>query len=240
MALNTLLVTGAAGSLGSALCLAAAQRGLNVIMLDRDRRGLEHVYDRITEQGWPEPAMQLTDLATMGPDDAQEIAGAVEAEFGRLDALVHCAARFDALTPLEHVQPQEWLQTIQVNLNAAWLLTAHCLPLLRNASGGQLYFLLEDLDQVEGALWGPYGISKHALRAMVDQLAEECQSTRIRILGINPGPMQSPLRARAFLAENPTAPPPPSEAAERIVELLLGERQVSGVYVDLPALGSAG
>ena len=240
MALNTLLVTGAAGSLGSALCLAAAERGLSVVMLDRDQRGLERLYDRIVEQGWPEPAMQVTDLASMGPDDAEEITVAIQAEFGGLDALVHCAARFDALTPLEHVRPQEWLQTIQVNLNAAWLLTARCLPLLRNSPSGQLYFILEDLDRVGGALWGPYGISKHALRAMVGQLAEECQSTRIRILGINPGPMQSPLRSRAFLAENPTSPPPPSDPAGLIVELLLGQRQVSGVYVDLPSLGATG
>jgi len=233
-------VTGAAGSLGSALCLAAAERGLSVVMLDRDQRGLERLYDRIVDHGWPEPAMQVTDLASMGPDDAEEITAAIQAEFGGLDALVHCAARFDALTPLEHVPPQEWLQTIQVNLNAAWLLTAQCLPLLRNSPSGQLYFVLEDLDRVGGALWGPYGISKHALRTMVGQLAEECQSTRIRILGINPGPMQSPLRSRAFLAENPTSPPPPSDSAGLIVELLLGERQVSGVYVDLPSLGSTG
>ena len=208
-------------------------------MLDRDQRGLERLYDQIVEQEWPEPVMQVTDLASMGPDDALEITAAIEAEFGGLDALVHCAARFDALTPLEHVPPQEWLQTIQVNLNAAWLLTAQCLPLLRSSPGGQLYFMLEDLDRVGGALWGPYGISKHAIHAMVGQLAEECQSTRVRILGINPGPMQSPLRSRAFLAENPAAPPAPRHSAELIVELLMGEREVSGPYVNLPGLESA-
>lgn len=240
MALNTLLVTGAAGGLGSALCLAAAERGLSVIMLDRDQRGLERIYDRIVERGWPEPAMQITDLASMGPDEAQEITAAIESEFGGLDALVHCAARFDALTPLEHVPPQEWLQTIQVNLNAAWLLTAQCLPLLRNSSGGRLYFILEDLDRVAGALWGPYGISKHAVQAMVGQLAEECQTNRVQVLGINPGPMQSPLRSRAFLAENPTVLPAPSHSAGLIVELLLGELEHSGLYVDLPNLAPTG
>lgn len=233
MELKTLLVTGAAGSLGSALSLAAAARGITVLLLDRDRKALERLYDRIAEAGLPEPVLQVTDLATVGPDDVDEILAAIRAEFGSLDALVHCAARFDALSPLEHVPPEEWLLSVQVNLNSAWLLSARCLPLLRDSGHGRLYFMLEDLDLVGGALWGPYGVCKHALHAMAGQLAAECQSMGVQVLGINPGPVQSPLRSRAYLAENPASPPPAGLAAERILELLLGEREPSGVYVDL-------
>ena len=233
MELKTLLVTGAAGSLGSALSLAAAARGITVLLLDRDRKALERLYDRIAEAGLPEPVLQVTDLATVGPDDVDEILAAIRAEFGSLDALVHCAARFDALSPLEHVPPEEWLLSVQVSLNSAWLLSARCLPLLRDSGHGRLYFMLEDLDLVGGALWGPYGVCKHALHAMAGQLAAECQSMGVQVLGINPGPVQSPLRSRAYLAENPASPPPAGLAAERILELLLGEREPSGVYVDL-------
>jgi len=231
--LKTLLVTGAAGRLGSALSMGAAGRGATVIMLDQDRRGLERLYDRIVEAGLSEPVMQVTDLASVGPDDIDQILAEAKAEFGGLDALVHCAARFDALAPLEHVPPEEWLLSVQVNLNSAWLLSAKCLPMLRESGHGRLYFMLEDLDLVGGALWGPYGVCKHALHVMVGQLAEECQSADVQVLGINPGPMQSPLRSRAYLAENPAAPPSPDDAAEQILELLLGERDASGVYVNL-------
>jgi NAD(P)-dependent dehydrogenase (short-subunit alcohol dehydrogenase family) len=110
--LKTLLVTGAAGSLGSALTLEAAARGTTVFLLDRDRRGLERLYDRVVEAGFAEPILQITDLATAGPDDVDQIVTAIEAEFGGLDALVHCAARFEALTPLEHVPPEEWLLSV--------------------------------------------------------------------------------------------------------------------------------
>lgn len=227
------MVTGAAGSLGSALSLAAAAKGFSLVLLDCDSEGLERLYDRIVEGGFSEPALQVTDLAVAGPDDLQAILAAIDSEFGGLDAIVHCAARFDALTPLEHVPPDEWLLSMQVNLNAAWLLSALALPLLRNSGAGHLYFLLEDLDEVGGALWGPYGVSKHALRALAGQLAVECQTAGVRVLGINPGPMRSPLRSRAYLAEDPSAAPSPSLAAEYIVDLLLGEREPSGVYVDL-------
>jgi NAD(P)-dependent dehydrogenase (short-subunit alcohol dehydrogenase family) len=235
--MKTLLVTGAAGSLGSALSLEAAKRGLGVVLLDRDRRGMEQLYDQIVERGLPEPAMQIMDLATATPDDVQEILRAVQTEFGGLDALVHCAAHFDALTPLEHVLPQEWLLSMQINVNAAWLLSVQCLPLLRNSGNGRLYFLLEDMALVGGPLWGPYGVSKHALHTLVGQLAAECQTAGVQVLGINPGPMQSPLRARAYLAENPRSPAPPARVAERVIELLLGQRVPSGPYVDLSSRG---
>jgi len=233
---KTLLVTGAAGSLGSALSRAAAAHGFSLVLLDKNGKGLERVYDRIVEEGFSEPALQVADLAAVGPDDLQEILTAIRTEFGGLDALVHCAAHFDALTPLEHVSPEEWLVSMQINLNAAWLLSASCLPLLRESGDGRLYFLLEDLDEVGGALWGPYGVSKHALHALVGQLALECQTAGVQILGINPGPMRSPLRSRVYLAEHPAAAPDPSVAAERIVELLCGARMPSGAYVDLATM----
>lgn len=231
---KTLLVTGAAGSLGNALSEVASERGFNVALLDSDRKGLERLYDRIVAAGCPEPALQVLDLGAAGPEEFGEILAAIETEFGGLDALVHCAARFDALTPLEHVPPQEWLLSLQVNLNAAWLLSALALPLLRKSAHGSLYFMLEDLAEMSGPLWGPYGVSKHALHTMVGQLAAECQTSGVQVLGINPGPMRSPLRSRAYLAENPAAPAPPSWAAKRIMELLLARHQPSGVYVDLP------
>jgi len=236
---KTLMVTGAAGSLGSALSLAAAARGFSLVLLDRDGRGLERLYDRIVEDGFPEPALQVTDLANAGPDELREILAAIETEFGGLDALVHCAARFDALTPLEHVPPHEWQLSVQVNLNAAWLLSVLCLPLLRKNGNGRLYFMLEDLEEVGGALWGPYGVSKHALKAMVGQLAAECQTAGVQVLGINPGPLQSPLRSSVYLAERPDSVPSPNVAAERVLELLLGQREPSGPYVDLTDHGVA-
>jgi NAD(P)-dependent dehydrogenase (short-subunit alcohol dehydrogenase family) len=230
------LLTGAAGSLGSALAIACAREGYLTVLLDSDRRGLERVFDRAAEQGLPAPLLHPLDLAVAGPDDFQEMLQAIERELGGLDALVHCAARFQGLAPLEHVSPQEWLLHLQVNLNAAWLLSSLCLPWLRKSGAGRLYFLLEDLRKVGGPLWGPYGVSKHALRALVGQLAAECMGSGLQVLGLNPGPMQSALRSRAYLAENPAVHPEPGVAAALILDLLAGRREPSGVYVDLPSL----
>lgn len=230
---RTLLLTGAAGSLGSALALHGGRAGYVTVLLDRDRRGLERLFDQIVSEGLPEPVLHPMDLAVAGPDDFRELSDALASEFGGLTALVHCAARFEALTPLEHVQPEEWLHSMQVNLNAAWLLSVTCLPLLRTAPSARLYFMLEDLPRVSGALWGPYGVSKHALRALVEQFARTCAGTSVQVLGINPGPMQSALRSRAYHAENPSNPAAPAAVAREIVKLMEERRQPEGSFVDL-------
>jgi NAD(P)-dependent dehydrogenase (short-subunit alcohol dehydrogenase family) len=232
---TTVLVTGAAGSLGAALSLLSLGEGFNTIMLDSNRRGLEALYDQACEAGLPEPVLHPLDLSTAGTEQFEELTEAIAAEFGGLDGVVHCAARFTGLTPLEHVSPPEWLLHMQVNLNAPWLLSVHCLPLLRASRAGHLYFVLEDMESVGGPLWGPYGVSKHALRVMAEQFAAECGSSGVQVLGINTGPFRSPLRAQAFIAENPASQAPPEEAARRIMDLLKGKRPASGAFVDLAA-----
>ena len=235
MSRKTILVTGAAGSLGSALSLASAQAGYNTVMLDIDQAGLEQAYDRIVDSGLAEPALFPLDLASAGPEQFEAMTDAIEAEFGGLDAVVHCAAKFEGLTPLEHVSPPDWLGHMQVNLNAAWLLSTHCLPLLRQAEAGRLYFLLEDLPKVQGAFWGAYGVSKHALRALVSQLHAELKSSSVQVLGINPGPMSTPLRSRAYHSEPPDAQANPSVAAGLIMQYLDGKREAEAEVITLQA-----
>jgi len=230
---KTVIITGAAGSLGSALSRVCLREHWNVVMLDSKQQGLEQIFDRLVDLGLPEPALHPMDLSAAGPEDFDTVITAMESEFGGLDAVVHCAARFEGLMPLEHVSPSEWLKHLQVNLNAAWLLSTHALPLLRKSPAGRLYFLLEDLSRMEGPFWGPYGISKHALRALVSQFSAECKSTQIQVLGINPGPLSSALRSRAYHAESPMAQPGPEHAAEQIAACLSGDAQTNEVFLDL-------
>jgi NAD(P)-dependent dehydrogenase (short-subunit alcohol dehydrogenase family) len=237
---KTILLTGAAGSLGSTLALQCARAGYSVVLLDLDRRGLERVSDRIVGEGLPEPALHPLDLSAAGPDDFREMLDAIKQEFDGLTALVHCAARFEALAPLEHISPGEWVHSMKVNLNAAWLLSVMSLPLLRSAESARLYFMLDDLARVSGALWGPYGVSKHALKGLAEQLSRTCVGTSVQVLGIFPGPMQSALRSRAFHAEDPTGPVAPAAVASEILNLLEGRRQPEGTFVDLAARSGSG
>lgn len=231
---HTVIITGAAGALGSELAMAMAGQGWSTVMVDRNRRGLEEVYDRIEVLHPGQGVLYPMDLAGITPDEVDEFIARVCKATGGIDAIVHCAAHFESLTPLEHFDPADWLVHMQVNLNAAWLLSARALTALRISGQGRLVFMLEDLDKLEGPFWGAYGVSKHALKALVNQFSEECKSTSVDVRGVNPGPMRSDLRSRAYHSENPQDQGDPRVVADEITAYLCSETEWGNVFMELP------
>lgn len=219
----TFLITGAAGALGAALSRQAAEAGARLMLLDRNSRGLDALSDALVAEGRATPGLVPLDLAAAGPEQFAELADLVERECGGLDHLVHCAAHFDGLSPLDQVAPADWLTGLQVNLNAAWALTVACLPLLRRSPGPSVTFLLDDPARSGDAFWGPYGVSKAGLRSLAAILREELENTPVRVHAIDPGPFRSPLRSRAYHAEPPDAQPGPEVVAAELLKRLLGE-----------------
>lgn len=230
------IVTGAAGALGRELVLAAALSGWALVLVDRNHKGLEELYDQVMAAGGEEPAIHVLDLSCVTPGDCEAIVAALENDFGRLDAIIHCAASFDGLQPVEQIAPQDWLRQLQINLNAPWLLSVSCLPLLRQSPQASLYFLSEDLEKVSGAYWGVYGISKHGIDALASQLAAELSNTHIQVLSINPGPLRSALRSRAYHSEDPGQCIDAAIPAAKILGLLGRELQAPLPRVNLERL----
>ncbi len=217
---KTILITGAAGGLGSALAWQCASAGANLILLDKNRRALGVLSDRIIEQGGEAPGLYPMNLAGAGLQDFHDLALIIGEEFGSLHAVIHCALDFEGLQPLDQIEPQRWLEAMQVAVNAPWLLSCVCLPLLRESENACLYFMLDDLENVTGAYWGAYGVGKSALTGLVRQFDEELSNTSINVHGINPGAMRTDFRATVFHAENPQQQPQPAVAAGKIVEML--------------------
>ncbi len=217
---KTILITGAAGGLGSAIALQCAGFGADLVLLDKNRRGLGELSDVITNQGLAPPGLYPLNLATVGVDDFGDLVETLESEFHGLDALIHCAVDFEGLRPLEQVQPQGWLQSMQVNVNAPWLLSCALLPLLKRSENGHLFFMLDDLETVTDAYWGAYGTGKAALTGMVRQFSTTLSNTPVSVHGIIPGPMRTGFRAKVYHAENPMEQPEPAVVASKIVAML--------------------
>jgi len=214
------LISGAAGGLGRALALDLAGRGMRLFLLDRDERGLEDLSDAIVASGMAAPGICPLDLAAAGPEAFDQVARIMQDEFGGLDHLVHAAAHFSSLSPLDQVEPAEWLRSMQVNLNAPWALTVACVPLLRQSRAASITFVVDDAQRSMSAYWGAYAVSKAGLRSLASVFKRELEHTGIRVLTVNPGPMRTALRAAAYLGENPATQPDPAIAAAGIVSRL--------------------
>ncbi|MFP5348233.1 MAG: YciK family oxidoreductase [Gammaproteobacteria bacterium] len=221
LAERVVLLTGANGGIGRPLALAAARLGAHVVLLGRNQKKLERVYDEIEQQGYPRPALLPFDLETTDPSAYKAVARTLEDEFGRLDGLVHCAATLGTLTPIEHYDLGTWQRVLTVNLTSAFLLTRACLPLLKQSKDAAVVFSSADVGRRGRAYWGAYGVAAFGVEGMAQVLADEVASnTAIRVYTLDPGPTRSTLRTQAYPAENPVSVPPPEDVVDAYLYLL--------------------
>lgn len=212
LANRVILVTGAGDGLGRAAALAYARHGAHVILLGRTQKKLEAVYDEIEQQGGPLPAIMPLDLGKAGMDAYQQVADAVAKEFGRLDGLLHSAAFLGTLAPFAVSDLELWPQVMQINLNAAVLLTRACLPLLEQAPDASIVFSSDSVGRKGRAYWNAYGVSKFALEGFMQILAAELEgNTRIRVNSLDPGAVLTFLRTRAYPGEQHNLLPLPEQ-----------------------------
>ena len=216
---RVILVSGAHGGLGSAAAAACARAGATVVLLGRKLPKLNRVYDAVAQAG-AEPLLYPLDLEGASPDDYAELADRLRAELGHLDGVLHCAVEFKGLTPLEHTDPAAFARVMHVNLTAPWWLSQACLPLLRQAQDAALVFALDDLQRVGQPYWGAYGIAQHGLAAMVGMLHAELASSSVRVSALQPGPMRTGLRSRAYADDNDLQAREATDYADACVTLL--------------------
>lgn len=200
---QTILITGAGGGLGGTAAVALAKQGAHIILLDNAIAKLEAVYDAIKAVHAPEPIMYPFDLAGASENDYQELANIIDGRYGSLQGLLHSAVEFKAFTPMSMVSTHDWGHSLNVNLNGPFLLTRVLLPVLQKSQNASVVFTSDSYVRTAPAYAGAYGVSKLALEAYAKILAEELESgQRVRVNVLVPGPVDSPLRRRAFPAED--------------------------------------
>jgi len=218
---RVILITGAANGIGRAVTDACAAHGASVILLDRDVRALELAYDEITAAGHPEPALYPMDLKGATPDDYTALADTVATEFRHLDGLVHNAAYLGALVPFANFEHELWFETLQVNLNAPYLLTMACLGLLQQSRDASIVFTADAVGRHGKAYWGAYAVSKAATEGFMQILADEFEAnTPIRVNSLDPGPVRTALRRLAYPYEDRDSLPAAAEVAMPFLFLL--------------------
>lgn len=223
------LVTGASRGLGRAVATAFAREGAHVIAVARTQGALVELDDEIRAFG------QFATLVPLDLGDFEGIdrlGGAVHDRWGKLDILVGNAAILGTLTPISHIEPEEFQAVLNINLIANWRLIRAFDPLLQLSNAGRCVFVTSGVGHVPRAYWSTYAISKSALEAMVRIYAQEVADTPVRANILNPGATRTAMRAQAMPGENPSTLPSPDEVAALYVEMVLPEFTKNGVLLD--------
>lgn len=198
-----MLVTGASNGIGAALARNCATLGATVILNGRNQSRLNTVYDQIIADGGPTPALLPLDFKRAKLDSFQQLADVIKTEFGRLDGLAHLAGILGERAPIEHYRPMSWHDVIHINLNAVFLLTRVCIPLLREAPDPAVVFASSSVGRTGRAHWGAYAVSKFGVEGFMQVFADENDGNPgIRANSVNPGATRTDMRAQAYPAED--------------------------------------
>lgn len=207
-----ILVTGAGRGIGEAAAKTYAAHGATVLLLGKNEENLDRVYDEIEAAGHAQPAVIPFNLETALPHQYDELAAMIEREFGRLDGLLHNAAIVGPRTPLEQLSGDNFMRVMQVNVNAAFMLTSTLLPLLRLSEDASVIFTSSSVGRKGRAYWGAYAVSKFATEGLMQVLADELDGVEnLRCNSVNPGATRTDMRAKAYPGENPAVNPLPQD-----------------------------
>ncbi|MEO0809407.1 MAG: SDR family NAD(P)-dependent oxidoreductase [Pseudomonadota bacterium] len=219
------LITGASSGIGRAVAKALAHEGAHVIIAARRVGALEKLDDEIRELGGSATLVQL-DL-TKG-EKIDVLGPTIFERWGRLDILVANAGILGTLSPLTHITHDAWNEVITTNLTANWRLIRSIDPVLRKSNAGRGIFVTCAAASADQAYWGPYATSKAGLEALVKTYAHELANTPAKVNLVNPGVVQTKLRAKAFPGEAPETLLTPEKVAPLFVELSASELTANG------------
>jgi NAD(P)-dependent dehydrogenase (short-subunit alcohol dehydrogenase family) len=195
---NTVLVTGAAMGIGRGVAEVLAAEGRNLVLFDRDAAALEQTAKELGGN-----IATAVGSVTSLPDCEAAVRLAVE-RFGGLGAVSHNAGiqRYgDAVTTSREL----WDEVLDVNLTGAFLVAKAAMPELRRNQGVIVFMAsVQGMAAQKGAL--AYVVSKHGLVGLVTAMAMDEAANGVRVLGVAPGSVDTPmLRWAINLDPNPAA-----------------------------------
>lgn len=188
-----IVVVGGAGGIGRALVAGLVNEGAHVAAVDLG--GLDAI-----ETSSAERTLRLAADAS-DPEAMRAAIGAVEREFGRVDALVNTVGLFH---PGEFVEssPSEWELAIRVNLLGVMTATWAVLPGMIDRSAGSIVHFASTAGEY-GSIRpaAAYAAAKGGVIAFTKSLAREVGAQGVRVNCISPGPV----RTAMFAADTPDA-----------------------------------
>ena len=184
---RVVLITGGARRIGRALALGLAQRGAAIAFSYRTAAPEARRAIREIESLGVRALAVRADLSRAA--DVQRLIRLVGARFGRLDALINCAANFDRV-PFDELSERDWDRALDTNLKGPFLCAVYASRLLRK-HGGKIINFADWAGVRPYRDYLPYCVSKGGIITLTKALAKEL-APRVQVNAIAPGPILPP------------------------------------------------
>ena len=191
------LITGGDSGIGRAVALAYAAEGADVAILYLD----EHGDAEETRQGVESKGRRCLTIAGDVGDEGfcRESVERTVRELGRLDVLVNNAAEQHLQEKLEDISAEQLERTFRTNIFSHFFMTKAALPHLRE---GSAIIHTTSVTAYRGSeQLMDYASTKAAIVGLLRSLSTNLAKRKIRVNGVAPGPIWTPLIPASFPEE---------------------------------------
>jgi NAD(P)-dependent dehydrogenase (short-subunit alcohol dehydrogenase family) len=187
---RTIIVTGAAGSIGHATALVLAREGANLVLVDINGGQLEARARELAASGARVEAI-CADVSRS--DDVRAYVDAACRRFGRIDGLFNNAGIEGHIAPTHEYDEAEFDRVMRVNVKGVFLNMRHALPRMVAQGAGSIVNTASIGSERGLAGACTYNASKHAVVGLTRTAAAEVGALGVRVNCVMPGVIDTPL-----------------------------------------------
>jgi NAD(P)-dependent dehydrogenase (short-subunit alcohol dehydrogenase family) len=183
------IITGAGSGIGKAAAILFAKEGAKVCLVSRTEDELRKTVDEIKAAGGT-AVFAVADISK--PDEIERaVVAAIEA-FGRLDVVFANAGINGVWAPIEELAPEEWDNTININLKGTFLTVKYAIPHLKKLGGSIIITASVNGTRIfSNAGATAYSCTKAAQVAFAKMAALELAKHKIRVNVVCPGAIET-------------------------------------------------
>jgi NAD(P)-dependent dehydrogenase (short-subunit alcohol dehydrogenase family) len=181
------VITGGGRGIGRAIAQAYAREGAHLALAARDVLALQETRALVAEYGRD---VLVVPLDLREEESVRAMAEQVLVHFGHVDILVNNSGIAGPTAPLWEIEPEQWRETLDVDLIGPYLCCHAFLPSMLARRSGNI--LMIGSMTGKRPLFGrtPYAAAKLGLVGLVRTLAWEVGPYNIRVNLISPGPVE--------------------------------------------------
>ncbi len=185
------MLTGAAGGMGSILAGELARREARLALVDANAEALQGVAERI------EGAHAITGDLSTAPGCARVVEECT-GHLGGVDLLINLAG-INSFAAFEDEAPERLEMLMHVNLLAPMWLTRALLPGMLAQNSGRIVNVGSIFGSIGFAYFAAYSASKFGLRGFSEALRRELRDTGIKVTYIAPRAVKTPMNTDAVM-----------------------------------------
>lgn len=212
---DCLIVTGAAGNLGSVVAQVLLRQGARVVCVDRTERQFDLSDGSIN----PERLLWISGKDLSRKEDADSVVSEAEARFGSVTGLVNTVGGF-ATGRVAAEAPDQWDMMMLLNAKVALVTSAAVLPGMEARGYGRIVHIAATPGLKAAAGQAAYAASKAAVIRLVEAIAAEHRGDRITVNCIMPGTIDTPANRASMPNAKPDVWIPPLAIANVIAFLM--------------------